>query len=614
MKKKITAILVAALFIFSAVIPVFAWTSFQDSNSMNNGLISDGGTYLTTGGELTPSDDPDHLTVYTGLNSAAWAGIECSPVINIEGTNNTPYAYILHSSGSVTKLAKVDLTSPSTVPTGWTADGVQVNTTAGFQLSTPVIVNDTIYFAGNVFANVIRNSDFVQYVAQNQDPFTDWTVTPSTGVSYSQSVITLTDNTTREALHAQATGTGDYSVTVQQTGINIPNNQSASIRIAGGLKFTNVSAVTVKVYVNNDLPDNATYVYNTSLTDAIDLVEDNGVYCWNENVEVVSGSSSTVKVEVSFTTTSSDGCVDLDYVELYTQSAGIGKIENISTTTNPVPVGVVGNIVGQINTPISSDGTYLYFGTYTTNGKYYKVKISDHHNCTSFDMTNNSTYWAGAAILGQYLVFGTEKGVLYVLKKSDLSVVASATLTGSPYIRSSICAIPDGNKYKLYFTSRTGSSGTLWCYTLDPYNQSSPLSYNWSQSVGYTNSTPAVSGDYVYVGGSEGVKCFDMTITGDDKLVWSSSSVSTAITSVQASPVVYSVTNSGTTTDYIYVTTNKQLGQCYCISYTHGSTPSLAWYTNITAAEGANFTLQGFAAGGGYLVCGNDKAKVIIIH
>ena len=87
MKKKLSVVIVTALFIFSVVGNVFAWTSFQNSNYLNNGLIDDGLTYPTA----APS-----VTVYTDLTRAGWSGIECAPVVQVD--NNVPYAYVLHSA------------------------------------------------------------------------------------------------------------------------------------------------------------------------------------------------------------------------------------------------------------------------------------------------------------------------------------------------------------------------------------------------------------------------------------------------------------------------------------------------------------------------------------
>ncbi len=596
MSKKLVSVILAVIMVLASAGAAFAWSSFQNNNSLNNGLINDTSTY--------PTSSPT-VNVYTSLTGGGWAGVDCTPLVNVE--NNVPYAYVLHAASGGAKLAKVNLTSPSTAVTGWPADGVAVNTSGGFQLSTPIIVNNTIYFAGNVYGNIIKNDEFDDYVSSN---FPNWTITTGTGVTKSQATITLTDSTTKKAMKATASGTGNYYVEAYQSGFNIPSAQLTNLRISGGLQFSNVSSATVYVYVNGSVVK--TFGYNVSGSGIIPLVEDNGIYCWNENVTAPSASTNSMKVKIDFTTTAANGSVFLDYAELYEQSAGIGKIANISTTTSPTVEAVIGGVVGQINTPISSDGTYIYFGTYTTNGQYYRVNIND-NSFLAFNMTGNSTYWAGAAICGSYLIFGTEDGILYSLKKSDMTAKDTNTLSISSYIRSSICAVKNGNNYDLYFTSRTSSNGYLWKYSLNGTNGT--LTCKWYKEVGYTNSTPTVSGSYVYVGSSTGVTC----VKTDGTIMWKTADDSNtfgAITSVQASPIVYSVTGTSSTTDYIYVTTNKANGQGYCISSVQGSTtPSLAWSTSVTqGTSGATYALQGFAAGGGYMVFGNDYSNLIIVH
>jgi len=87
MKKKLSVVIVTALFIFSVVGNVFAWTSFQNSNYLNNGLIDDGLTYPTA----APS-----VTVYTDLTRAGWSGIECGQcycISYVHGANAASLAW-----------------------------------------------------------------------------------------------------------------------------------------------------------------------------------------------------------------------------------------------------------------------------------------------------------------------------------------------------------------------------------------------------------------------------------------------------------------------------------------------------------------------------------------
>ncbi|MCR4893543.1 MAG: hypothetical protein K5911_02280, partial [Eubacteriales bacterium] len=72
MSKKITAVVLAALLIFTSVGAVFAWTSFQNDNALNNGVINDGHTYVTS--SVSPVS-------YTTLSRGGWAGIDCPPLV-----------------------------------------------------------------------------------------------------------------------------------------------------------------------------------------------------------------------------------------------------------------------------------------------------------------------------------------------------------------------------------------------------------------------------------------------------------------------------------------------------------------------------------------------------
>ena len=70
-----------------------------------------------------------------------------------------------------------------------------------------------------------------------------------------------------------------------------------------------------------------------------------------------------------------------------------GLDQNKPTVTN-----VLTGINGQINTPITTDGTYLYFGTWpggSRAGTYYQVKLSD-YSVKTFTPDSYGFYWAGA--------------------------------------------------------------------------------------------------------------------------------------------------------------------------------------------------------------------------
>ncbi len=87
-----------------------------------------------------------------------------------------------------------------------------------------------------------------------------------------------------------------------------------------------------------------------------------------------------------------------------------GLDQNKPTVTN-----VLTGINGQINTPITTDGTYLYFGTWpggSNAGTYYQVKLSD-YSVKTFIPDSYGFYWAGAVSDGTNVYFGSDNGLLY---------------------------------------------------------------------------------------------------------------------------------------------------------------------------------------------------------
>lgn len=592
-KRRLFAIVLSLAMVFGTASAAFAaWPSFQKDVALNNGVIdNDSYTYAT--------GSSPNVNVYTALTSGGWSGIDVSPLVNVE--NGTAYAYVLHTASSGAKIAKVNLASPTTIPAGWTSDGVTVSSSGGFQLSTPLIANGNIYSAANVYGNIVTNDEFSVYT---DSTFEGWTVAKDSGTTISQSTI-ATDN---YALKAAATSAGSHQVSATQSGtFTIPTAQLSNLRVAGGIKLTSVSNATVKVYVND--VEVGYYYYGTAVSGADELVLDNGLYCWNENVTTSSATTPSIKVVIDFTTSAANGSVELDYAELYEQTSGIGVIKDIETTTTPTVEPIISGIVGQINTPISYDAATnsIYFGTYTTNGKYYKVDLDD-NSFVTHNMTGNSTYWAGAAICGDYVIYGTEDGILYAKDKETMRNIRSESLETTSYIRSTINAVKNSDgTYNLYFTSRTSNNGYLWCYKFDTSLKT--FTELWSKEIGYSNSTPVVSGNYVYVGvagASPKIVCYNISTQAK---VWEYTGMNGP---VQSSPIVKSVASGGSTTDYIYFTTNIGAGNGYCLSYTQGgSAPTLKWDTSSSA--GKNFALQGFAAGGGYLVFGNDSSNLFIV-
>lgn len=98
-----------------------------------------------------------------------------------------------------------------------------------------------------------------------------------------------------------------------------------------------------------------------------------------------------------------------------------GLDQNKPTVTN-----VLTGINGQINTPITTDGTYLYFGTWpggSNAGTYYQVKLSD-YSVKTFTPDSYGFYWAGAVSDGTNVYFGSDNGLLYWRSIADFDLGA----------------------------------------------------------------------------------------------------------------------------------------------------------------------------------------------
>ncbi|ACV62796.1 Pyrrolo-quinoline quinone [Desulfofarcimen acetoxidans DSM 771] len=276
------------------------------------------------------------------------------------------------------------------------------------------------------------------------------------------------------------------------------------------------------------------------------------------------------------------------------------KIENIASTPKVdtlIPI----SDSGQFNTPFVLDGNNLYFGLWNPpgTGKYYKVDLSS-NTVTTFtpSVSGEGFYWAGVAIINDYLVFGGDKSKVYVVDKNTMSLLSSGSIkdieSNAAEIRSSICY--NSSNSEIYFTDK---GGFLWCYGID---NSGSLTYRWHAGIGYSTSTPVYDNGKIYVGRgnfSDGkIYCYNE----NGSKLWEYSTDG----GVQSSPVIYC--KGGNT--YIYYTTNSASGKGYCLK-DDGSSRTVVW---IVPSSGGTYTVQGMAASGNYVVFGNDYGQIFMIR
>jgi outer membrane protein assembly factor BamB len=271
----------------------------------------------------------------------------------------------------------------------------------------------------------------------------------------------------------------------------------------------------------------------------------------------------------------------------------------------------------QTNTPVKYSNDRIFFGTCYINpnnptgptiaGDYYCFNASTGEFIWKRPSTSSSGYyWAGAAVIGDYLVYGDDAGNLTSVKWNDynssthLPVTADSTNITNLYnsgisdsIRSSICySAANGG---IYFAAKSGHTFYVgFNTTTGKFNPSS----KHKADVGYT-STPAVYNGRVYVGAggwSAGAKLYCLNATNLSQTFWTYTGDTGG---VQGSPAI-SVDGSGPV--YMYFTNNGPNGSLYCVRDADTSGSLEMKYT----PDHPQYLLQGPAISNGYVFFGND--------
>lgn len=318
-------------------------------------------------------------------------------------------------------------------------------------------------------------------------------------------------------------------------------------------------------------------------------------------------ATGTGEYTITLTVTPAAGAtVKADYVRLNQQSvASIKKVTNPTSSANITAVSVGGaTFGGQINTPLTKYGNYLYYGTYNGQNKYYQLNPSN--GDTNIFTGANGFYWAGAWADENYVYFGGDGGYLYYVPVNNFETTSvtsgtnqnTVTLSGAGNVRSTITQ-HDGS---LYFTSQ---SSILWKMTKASVSTAPAVAASVTiQSGSSSTSTPAISENgIIYVGyyvsfSTGGVKAYNTSLsllgdvyTGDP---------------VQCSPIVYT----DGVWDYVYFTTNSGNGGGYCNRF-NGTTAQSRWSAPGTSTN--RYALQGFASDNGYLIYGDDANYLYVV-
>ncbi|MCM1987800.1 PQQ-binding-like beta-propeller repeat protein [Methanococcoides seepicolus] len=246
---------------------------------------------------------------------------------------------------------------------------------------------------------------------------------------------------------------------------------------------------------------------------------------------------------------------------------------------------------GQMNTPVVYEDHKIYFGSWESK-KYYCYHDNGTMCWNRTSTSGDGYYWAGAAIIGDYLVYGDDAGNLTSVYKANgttkdtLDVSAEFGVTANE-IRSSINYVEDLDR--IYFTSKGSYIYALGMNPDGTFNTADKAHAN----IGYSTSTPAVYNGKVYVGSSGYLTCLyanDLTID------WRFS----VDGQIQSSPVISTAYDDGDGEIYIYFTDNWGGIGVYCLNET--GIEQWSW----GESGKTQYTLAGVAISDGWIFFGTD--------
>ena len=259
-------------------------------------------------------------------------------------------------------------------------------------------------------------------------------------------------------------------------------------------------------------------------------------------------------------------------------------------------------------TPIVYDSHRIYFGDcldkYGNDGTFYCYTDTG-DECWSKDAASGGGYyWAGPAVVEDFVIFVDSKGYLTSLDKDDGSLIDEVNVSemfsidDAGEFKSSVSY--DSDSEKLFLTSKGG-----YCYSIsfDQTGSFNVYDSNYAQLDGACTSTPSFFNGRVYVGcggWTEGkLYCLDES---DLSEIWNFETNA----GVKASPAISRAYDGGDGEVYIYFTTNCADGTVYCLKDYPGNTEAMEQWNYLPSNGMNNYILQGVVISDGWLFFGND--------
>lgn len=563
---RVLAILLALAMLLS--VTAFAAWDVYGGNANHNSVVTNAPTTATT----------TALNSYIDLSNGGrgWDGVDNVPVM--ETVDGVTYAYVLYDGYSSYggQLAKINC-SAATPYVVWHK---QISASSGFQLSTPYLdtTNRAIYI-GASNASVYNNVAISSPVA----------LTAGTAGTVTINGLTLLTAANRVSVpvYVGHTSVADRGTIATEGTATIQLGSNADKAVSLTLSTTQSSSGTIyKIY------EQATYDDDGNV---------NGYdYYYYINHSVSADTTETENVTLSISVTL-NGTGTIESVSMFANKGAVTKVTGIDSTdaSGVTLTSVVSSVNGQINTPITRYGNYIYFGTWSGNSamQYYQVKINSSSFTAKTFTGNAGFYWAGAVKVGSYIYFGGDAGNLYYrsISKFDTTggvVALTDKASDAGNVRSTI--MTDGTN--LYFTSQ---GKYLWCY--QPDDAGVPV-YQWHiQLAGTSTSTPTLVQNSdgttsIYTGYYSGFS------DGGVQVTTVSGSTRTIATVASGFPVQCSILYSN---GYVYFNTNASGGAGYCYNAATG--------TQVWATTADTYALGGMACDNGIIVFGNDYDHLYVV-
>ena len=267
---------------------------------------------------------------------------------------------------------------------------------------------------------------------------------------------------------------------------------------------------------------------------------------------------------------------------------------NSSDAWSATPPNAAANFMSEVTYAInSSDNKSIYFGDGQNGNHFYCYDVGG----TGFVLRWNYTgaggqFWAGASVIGDYVLFGNESAYVTCLHESNGTYVDSIYIgTGQdqPHIRSSISWNATNDTYgHIFFTNCQGFSGGSGYVWKVGFNTTTGLfndgDRTQSDAIYRATTTPAVYNGRVYAGDYPAFSAGHVYCLYESNLtqIWARE-VGGA---VQSSPAL--AERDGRV--YIYVTRNYNNGGVVCVNDT-GSDGVIEW----TDPEVGAYSMQGVA-------------------